>query len=57
MISAGTNTTSAAAGIDARALARYAGAVLQGMSQQSRDGATRAEPEAVAELAPVAWPA
>ncbi|MFE3790009.1 hypothetical protein [Streptomyces goshikiensis] len=45
------------AGIDARALARYAGAVLQGMSQQSRDGATRAEPEAVAELALVAWPA
>lgn len=46
-----------AAGTDARALARYAGAVLQGMSQQSRDGATRAELEAVAELALLAWPA
>ncbi|MFD9420330.1 TetR/AcrR family transcriptional regulator [Streptomyces goshikiensis] len=45
------------AGTDARALARYAGAVLQGMSQQSRDGATRAELEAVAELALLAWPA
>ncbi|MET9322485.1 TetR/AcrR family transcriptional regulator [Streptomyces sp. NPDC003038] len=42
---------------DARALARYTGAVLQGMSQQSRDGATREELEAVAELAALAWPA
>ncbi|MCJ1678076.1 TetR/AcrR family transcriptional regulator [Streptomyces sp. APSN-46.1] len=42
---------------DARALARYAGAVLQGMSQQSRDGATREELEAVAELALLSWPA
>ncbi|GAA0308392.1 TetR/AcrR family transcriptional regulator [Streptomyces polychromogenes] len=41
---------------DARALARYAGAVLQGMSQQSRDGATREELEAVAERALLAWP-
>ncbi|WP_371617853.1 TetR/AcrR family transcriptional regulator [Streptomyces sp. NBC_00454] len=41
---------------DARALARYAGAVLQGMSQQSRDGAGRRELEAVAELAMLAWP-
>ncbi|MCY0948376.1 TetR/AcrR family transcriptional regulator [Streptomyces sp. H27-S2] len=41
---------------DARALARYAGAVLQGMSQQSRDGATREELEAVAALALRAWP-
>lgn len=45
------------AGTDARALARYAGAVLQGMSQQSRDGAGREELEAVAELALGAWPA
>ncbi|WP_079406065.1 TetR/AcrR family transcriptional regulator [Streptomyces sp. 3211] len=44
------------AGTDARALARYAGAVLQGMSQQSRDGATREELEAVAERALLAWP-
>ncbi|MFG2880094.1 TetR/AcrR family transcriptional regulator [Streptomyces sp. NPDC048337] len=42
---------------DARALARYAGAVLQGMSQQSRDGATREELEAVASRALLAWPA
>ncbi|MGW6614857.1 TetR/AcrR family transcriptional regulator [Streptomyces erythrochromogenes] len=41
---------------DARALARYTGAVLQGMSQQSRDGATREELEAVAERALLAWP-
>ncbi|MFC9299481.1 TetR/AcrR family transcriptional regulator [Streptomyces sp. NPDC057011] len=42
---------------DARELARYAGAVLQGMSQQSRDGATREELEAVAARALLAWPA
>ncbi|MBW5481621.1 TetR/AcrR family transcriptional regulator [Streptomyces bambusae] len=42
---------------DAPALARYYGAVLQGMSQQSRDGATREELTAVAELALAAWPA
>ncbi|MEW1922074.1 TetR/AcrR family transcriptional regulator [Streptomyces sp. NPDC088360] len=41
---------------DAPALARYTGAVLQGMSQQSRDGATRQELESVAELAMRAWP-
>ncbi|MFJ8161037.1 TetR/AcrR family transcriptional regulator [Streptomyces sp. NPDC096136] len=44
------------AGTDARTLARYAGAVLQGMSQQSCDGATREELEAVAERALLAWP-
>ncbi|RST03639.1 TetR/AcrR family transcriptional regulator [Streptomyces sp. WAC07149] len=44
------------AGTDARALARFAGAVLQGMSQQSRDGASREELEAVAERALLAWP-
>ncbi|MFI5543558.1 TetR/AcrR family transcriptional regulator [Streptomyces sp. NPDC051815] len=43
-------------GTDAPALARYAGAVLQGMSQQSRDGATREELLAVAERALLAWP-
>ncbi|MER5934280.1 TetR/AcrR family transcriptional regulator [Streptomyces sp. NPDC002054] len=42
---------------DAAALARYSWAVLQGMSQQSRDGATRAELAAVAEVALRAWPA
>ncbi|CAM5575642.1 TetR family transcriptional regulator [Streptomyces avidinii] len=41
---------------DVWALARYAGAVLQGMSQQSRDGASREELEAVAELALRGWP-
>lgn len=41
---------------DAPTLARYTGAVLQGMSQQSRDGATRQELEAVAELAMRVWP-
>ncbi|MEW2137765.1 TetR/AcrR family transcriptional regulator [Streptomyces sp. NPDC005409] len=41
---------------DAGALARYFGAVIQGMSQQSRDGASREELEAVAALALRAWP-
>ncbi|KOY59800.1 TetR/AcrR family transcriptional regulator [Streptomyces sp. XY332] len=44
------------AGTDAQALARYALAVLVGMSQQSRDGASREELEAVAEVAMEAWP-
>ncbi|MFB9521724.1 TetR/AcrR family transcriptional regulator [Streptomyces cremeus] len=43
-------------GTDPEALARFSGAVLQGMSQQARDGADRAELEAVAELAMRAWP-
>ncbi|MGW4381840.1 TetR/AcrR family transcriptional regulator [Kitasatospora sp. NPDC004531] len=38
------------------ALARYFGAVLQGMSQRSRDGADTAELTATAELAMHAWP-
>ncbi|MDG4857507.1 TetR/AcrR family transcriptional regulator [Streptomyces sp. T-3] len=42
---------------DAQALARYSGAVLQGMSQQARDGATRQELEQVANFAMRAWPA
>ncbi|QDQ13603.1 TetR/AcrR family transcriptional regulator [Streptomyces spectabilis] len=42
---------------DVAALARYVGAVLQGLSQQSRDGATREELEAVAEMSMRAWPA
>ncbi|MBX9422993.1 TetR/AcrR family transcriptional regulator [Streptomyces lateritius] len=41
---------------DARALARFSGAVLQGMSQQARDGATAEELAAVAETAMRAWP-
>jgi AcrR family transcriptional regulator len=41
---------------DPAALARYVGAVLQGMSQSARDGAGRAQLERVAELAMRAWP-
>ncbi|MFJ2740373.1 TetR/AcrR family transcriptional regulator [Streptomyces sp. NPDC087440] len=43
-------------GTDPDALARFSGAVLQGMSQQARDGADREELEAVAALAMSAWP-
>ncbi|NEB35828.1 TetR/AcrR family transcriptional regulator [Streptomyces sp. SID14515] len=41
---------------DAAALARYTAAVIQGMSQQARDGASRAELETLAEVAMQAWP-
>jgi AcrR family transcriptional regulator len=41
---------------DAEALARYTATVVQGMSQQARDGASRKELAAVAELALRAWP-
>ncbi|MFD7712336.1 TetR/AcrR family transcriptional regulator [Streptomyces sp. NPDC059786] len=41
---------------DSAALARHTGAMIQGMSQQARDGATREELEAVAELAMTIWP-
>ncbi|WP_371599419.1 TetR/AcrR family transcriptional regulator [Streptomyces sp. NBC_00564] len=41
---------------DASALARHAGAMIQGMSQQARDGATREDLEALAELAMAVWP-
>lgn len=44
------------AGTDAAALARHAGAMIQGMSQQARDGAGRAELEALAEIAMAIWP-
>ncbi|AIJ13428.1 TetR family transcriptional regulator [Streptomyces coelicolor] len=43
-------------GTDAAALARYTGAMIQGMSQQARDGASRAELEALAEIALAVWP-
>jgi AcrR family transcriptional regulator len=43
-------------GTDAAALARHAGAMIQGMSQQARDGASRAELEALAEIAMTIWP-
>ncbi len=41
---------------DASALARHTGVIIQGMSQQARDGATRQELEAVADLAMAIWP-
>lgn len=41
---------------DTGALARYVGALVQGMSQQARDGASREELEAVAEIAMTIWP-
>ncbi|MDG9716600.1 TetR/AcrR family transcriptional regulator [Streptomyces sp. DH24] len=41
---------------DAAALARHTGAMIQGMSQQARDGASRAELEALAEIALSIWP-
>ncbi|WP_129842415.1 TetR/AcrR family transcriptional regulator [Streptomyces sp. RFCAC02] len=43
-------------GTDTAALARFFATVIQGMSQQSRDGATRADLESVAETALRAWP-
>jgi AcrR family transcriptional regulator len=41
---------------DAAALARHAGAMIQGMSQQARDGASRAELEGLAEITLSIWP-
>ncbi|MFC9844987.1 TetR/AcrR family transcriptional regulator [Streptomyces sp. NPDC060223] len=41
---------------DASTLARHVGAMIQGMSQQARDGATKEELEALAELAMAIWP-
>lgn len=43
-------------GLDARALALYVSTVLQGLSAQARDGATRAELEAIVDTAMRAWP-
>lgn len=43
-------------GTDPAALARHAGAMIQGMSQQARDGASRGELEALAEIALSIWP-
>jgi AcrR family transcriptional regulator len=41
---------------DAGALARHTGAIIQGMSQQARDGASREQLEALAEIAMSIWP-
>ncbi|MGS2645406.1 TetR family transcriptional regulator C-terminal domain-containing protein [Streptosporangium sp. LJ11] len=43
-------------GTDAEALALFYAATIQGMSAQSRDGATRRDLERIAELAMLAWP-
>ncbi|TWG21307.1 TetR/AcrR family transcriptional regulator [Actinoplanes teichomyceticus] len=42
---------------DPQTLAMFTAATLQGMSQQARDGATRAQLESVAQVAMRAWPA
>jgi AcrR family transcriptional regulator len=44
------------AGTDAHALATFYAAVLQGMSAQARDGATRTDLEQIARTALQAWP-
>jgi hypothetical protein len=44
------------ADVDARALALYVSTVLQGLSAQARDGATRADLEAIMDTAMRAWP-
>ena len=41
---------------DVAALARHAGAIIQGMSPQARDGASRDSLEALAEIAMAIWP-
>jgi AcrR family transcriptional regulator len=46
-----------AADTQAAVLGRFFATVLQGMSQQACDGATRAELEAIADTALAAWPA
>ncbi|MCY1015752.1 TetR/AcrR family transcriptional regulator [Pyxidicoccus sp. MSG2] len=45
------------AGTDAAALARYFGAVIQGMTVQAQDGANEAELLGIVEVAMRAWPA
>jgi TetR/AcrR family transcriptional regulator, copper-responsive repressor len=55
-VRAGIAVGELSADTDAAALARHVGAVIQGMSQQARDGASREELEAVAEIAMAIWP-
>lgn len=43
-------------GTDAAALARHTGAMIQGMSQQARDGASRTELQRLVEIALSIWP-
>ncbi len=42
--------------VNAKALARFYGAVIQGMSVQAKDGATAAQLKEIADLALMAWP-
>ncbi len=55
-IASGVRTGELPADTDTKALAQYYAAVFQGMSTQARDGATREQLEALAELAMRAWP-
>ncbi|SES37223.1 transcriptional regulator, TetR family [Streptomyces sp. yr375] len=55
-IAAGAAAGELPRGADPGALARVLGAVFQGMSQQARDGASREQLEAVAEIALSLWP-
>ena len=55
-IRAGIASGELPAGTNAAALARHTGAIIQGMSQQARDGASREELEALAEIAMSIWP-
>ncbi|MFG3103421.1 TetR/AcrR family transcriptional regulator [Streptomyces sp. NPDC048182] len=55
-IAAGVAAGELPPGTDASALARHTGAVIQGVSQQARDGASRTELEALVEIALAVWP-
>jgi AcrR family transcriptional regulator len=55
-IAAGARSGELPARTDARAVAFFYGAVLQGMSAQARDGAVRTELEQIAAAALRAWP-
>ncbi|WP_155060681.1 TetR/AcrR family transcriptional regulator [Streptomyces blattellae] len=55
-IRAGVAAGELPADTDAASLARHTGAMLQGMSQQARDGASREELESLAEIAMTIWP-
>ncbi|GAA4892778.1 TetR/AcrR family transcriptional regulator [Streptomonospora salina] len=55
-IAAGQEAGDVSAAADPRSVAVYYSAVIQGMSQQACDGASRAELHAVADTAMAAWP-
>jgi hypothetical protein len=44
------------ASVNAKALARFYGAVIQGMSVQAKDGATAVELSGITDMAMLAWP-